>query len=172
MKYLIAIFMLTAACTSTQKINYTTTQTPKEKALIGVINRNIIDTDTTFKWFGLNYKYANPDADAVATIKAHKNKFKLIVFGGTWCEDTQALLPTFYKLIDKSEYDEKRITLVGVDRQKSSGNELSGKFNIKNVPTFIVLNKKGEEVGRVVEYGKGNGIYKEIAEVITKSFGH
>jgi thiol-disulfide isomerase/thioredoxin len=90
----------------------------------------------------------------------------MIVFGGTWCEDTQNLLPMFYKLINQSNYPEKRITLVGVDRQKQSGNDLSAKYNIKNVPAFIVLKNDGTEVGRVVEYGKGEGIDNELAEIV------
>lgn len=141
-------------------------QNEKEKTLKGVISRDIIVADTTFKWFTTNYQFANPDANAVATFAANKSKFKMIVFGGTWCEDTQNLLPLFYKLVDKSNYPIKRLTLVGVDRQKDSGNELAKQFNIKNVPAFIVLNNDGVEVGRVVEYGKGNGIELDLAEII------
>lgn len=141
-------------------------QNAKEKTLKGVINKKIIQADTTFKWFNTNYNFAQPSANAIQVFQQNKSKFKMMVFGGTWCEDTQNLLPMFYKLIDKSEYPEKRITLVGVDRQKDSGNELAKKFNIKNVPAFIVLNNNDEEVGRVVEYGKGNGIDVELAEIV------
>lgn len=141
-------------------------ESKQEKVLQGVISRSIIEADTTFKWFPTNFKYAAPDAATVAIFKEKKKQFKLIVFGGTWCEDTQNLLPLFYKLMDKSGYPQQHITLVGVDREKKSGNELSGKYNIKNVPTFIVLKNDGSEAGRVVEYGKGNGIDKELGEIV------
>ena len=169
MKYFFYLLFITliVSCTATNKINYTTTTNGHEKILTGVINRSIIEADTSFPWFSTNYKYANPSTAAIATFKNKSKNFSLIVFGGTWCEDTQNLLPLFYKLIDKSEYPLKKLTLVGVDRNKKSGNELSTQYKIINVPTFIVINKKGEEVGRVVEYGKYNAIDKELAEIVS-----
>jgi thiol-disulfide isomerase/thioredoxin len=166
MKKILLATIILAGCSSAYKINFTTTETPKEKTLKGIINRSIIETDTTFKWFGINYKFAQANVNAVNVFNQNKNNFKMIVFGGTWCEDTQNLLPMFYKLINQSNYPEKRITLVGVDRQKQSGNDLSAKYNIKNVPAFIVLKNDGTEVGRVVEYGKGEGIDNELAEIV------
>lgn len=170
MKKIIIIALAFASCKSANKINFTTSQALhnniNEKTLQGIINRNIIEADTTFKWFGDNFKFAQPTADAIEIFSKNKNKFKLIVFGGTWCEDTQNLLPMFYKLIEKSNYPQKKITLVGVNRQKQSGNQLSTQYKITNVPTFIVLNNNGIEVGRVVEYGKYNAIDKELAEVV------
>lgn len=168
MKKIVLILIILSSCTTTNKINYSIEENTKEKTLKGIINRNIVESDTSFKWFPLNYKYANPEPLAVSIFNQNKNKFKLIVFGGTWCEDTQNLLPLFYKLIEKSKYAQKRITLVGVDRKKQSGNELSLKYNILNVPTFIVLKNDGTEVGRVVEYGKYNAIDKELAEIVSK----
>lgn len=87
-------------------------------------------------------------------------------FGGTWCHDTQNLWPIFYRLIDKSGYPEKNITLIAVDRKKKTLYKLSKKYRITNVPTFIVL-AKGKEVGRVVEYGKYSAIDKEIGEIVS-----
>lgn len=162
---LFAIIFFLSSCGT--KLNYKSYMNEKnEKILQGTINRKVIETDTTFKWLNLNYKYSQTNKQAVAIIKANKNNFKMLVFGGTWCEDTQNLLPLFYKAFDEAEYNYKNLTLVGVDRAKNSGDGLSEKYVIKNVPTFIVLNKNNEEVGRVVEYGKGNGLDVELAEII------
>ena len=171
MKNIVIIFvvLLISSCTSTQKINYSTTQNGSEKILIGVINRELIESDTSFPWFSKHYQYAQPSATAVEMFKAKKDQFKIVAFGGTWCEDTQNLLPMFYKLIDKSEFPIKQLTLIGVDRSKKSGADgLTAKYNILNVPTFIILNKKGEELGRVVEYGKYNEIDRELGEIVEK----
>lgn len=171
MKNIVVIFLLIilSSCSSSHKINYSTTYNGTEKILQGIINSSIISSDTSFPWFNNNYKYAQPTTVAIETFKNKKGEFSLMVFGGTWCEDTQNLLPLFYKLIDKSEYPLKKLTLVGVNRAKQSGDDgLSKKFNIINVPTFIVLNRKGEEVGRVVEYGKYNSIDKELGEIVQK----
>jgi thiol-disulfide isomerase/thioredoxin len=75
-----------------------------------------------------------------------------IVFGGTWCEDTQNLLPQFYKLQELTGMKEDRIVFFGVDRDKKTIDNIAQTFNITNVPTIIVM-KDGKEAGRVVEYG-------------------
>jgi thiol-disulfide isomerase/thioredoxin len=168
MRYILFISIVLLSCKAPAKLSYTTMYNDKnEKVLQGTINREVIEKDTAFNWFSTNYNYAQPAKSAVTAFASTKNNFKMIVFGGTWCEDTQNLLPMFYKLVAASKYPEKRITLVGVDRQKQSGNELSAKYNIKNVPCFIVLKNDGTEVGRVVEYGKGNGIDVELGEIVS-----
>lgn len=167
MKKIFVFLIILSSCKPMQKTNFETIETTKEKTLKGIINRAVIETDTSFKWFLTNYKFAMPNVNAVAIFNENKSKFKMMVFGGTWCEDTQNLLPMFYKLIEQSKYPEKKITLVGVDRQKQSGNELAAKYQIKNVPCFIVLKNDGTEIGRVVEYGKGIGIDVELAEIVS-----
>jgi thiol-disulfide isomerase/thioredoxin len=89
-----------------------------------------------------------------------------MVFGGTWCHDTQNLLPLFYKLIDKSGFPENQVYLIGVDRAKTTFKSLHKKFAILNVPTFIIIDKKGKEVGRVVEYGNTGAIDKELGQIV------
>jgi thiol-disulfide isomerase/thioredoxin len=89
----------------------------------------------------------------------------MVVFGGTWCEDTQNLLPKFYQLVNASGYPQSKISLIAVDRKKQTINDLSKIYNISNVPTFIVL-KDGKEVGRVVEYGKEGDITKELGKIV------
>lgn len=166
MRKIVFFLMIFSSCSPKYNTFFTTHENKQEKVLQGIINRNIIEADTTFKWFATNYNYAQPSGKAIETIIQQKNKFKLVVFGGTWCEDTQNLLPLFYKLIDKSEYPNRKLVLVGVDREKQSGNDLSANYKITNVPTFIVLGNDGKEIGRVVEYGKGIGIDNELAEII------
>ncbi len=153
-----------------QKVSYETSRDEghegNAKILKGVINRSILEQDTAFKWFADNMKYGNVDAAAVAAFAKQKDKFSIVVFGGTWCHDTQNLLPTFYKLADKSGYPDNKITLIGVDRKKQTIRNLQTMFNITNVPTFIVLDNNGKEVGRVVEYGKTGAIDKELGEIV------
>jgi thiol-disulfide isomerase/thioredoxin len=168
MKKILLIAILFASCSQkTYKTFYTVHENKQEKVLQGIISRKAIESDTTFKWFPNNYKYALANTNAVDVFKKNKGKFKMMVFGGTWCEDTQNLLPLFYKLVEQSKYPKRKVTLVGVDREKKSGNELSEKHKITNVPTFIVLNNEGVEIGRVVEYGKGNGIDNELADIVS-----
>jgi thiol-disulfide isomerase/thioredoxin len=148
------------------KINYTVVPDGQTKVLRGIINRKIIETDTAFKWFADNMKWGKTDEAAVQSFINNKDKFSLIVFGGTWCHDTQNLLPIFYRLIDKSNYPDKKITLIAVDRPKTTINNLHTQYKITNVPTFIVLDNAGKEVGRVTEYGTKGAIDKELGEIV------
>jgi len=135
------------------------------KVLKGLLNRSDIESDTSFKWFKENMKLGQADASAVAAFQKNASKFQMVVFGGTWCDDTQNLLPVFYRLIDKSSYPDSSITLIGVDLKKTTLYNLHNVFHIVDVPTFIVM-KDGKEVGRVVEYGKEGQIDKELGEIV------
>ena len=173
MKYLLTmatVLLVTATCFAQQKNKdsvqpYTITQNTKEKILKGLLNRSIIESDTTFKWFKTNYGLGRVDAAAVAAFKKNGSQVKMIIFGGTWCEDTQNLLPQWYRLADNANYPDSCITLIGVDRNKKTLDHLSEAFGITNVPTFIVM-KDGKEIARVVEYGKYGQIDKELGEIV------
>ncbi len=146
-------------------ILYETIKGTDEKTLKGLLSRSVIEKDTAFKWFKANYALGTADAAAVSTFQKQGAKFHMIIFGGTWCHDTQNLLPVFYRLADKSGYPDSSITLIGVDRNKQTLDNLSTAFHITNVPTFIVM-KDGKEAGRVIEYGKYGQIDKELGEIV------
>lgn len=134
------------------------------KVLRGLIARTDIENDTAFSWFQKNYKLGRPDANAVAAFKQHAGDFQMLVFAGTWCPDTQNLLPEFYRLTDASNYADSNITLIGVDNSKTTLDNLNKTFHLVDVPTFIVM-KNGKEVGRVVEYGESGEAMKELGKI-------
>ena len=146
-------------------VPYETIKANNEITLKGLLSRKIIEGDSAFTWFKENYALGMADAAAVEAFQKNKDKIHIIIFGGTWCEDTHNLLPVFYRLADKSGLADSRITLIGVDRDKQTLDNLHTAFNIENVPTFIVMHD-GKEVGRVVEYGKYGQIDKELGEIV------
>ena len=87
------------------------------------------------------------------------------MFIGTWCEDSHFIIPKLYATTDAAGFPEKNITLIGVDRNKTTLGNLTEALNVKNVPTIIVM-KNGKELGRVVEYGKYGMFDKELAEIV------
>jgi thiol-disulfide isomerase/thioredoxin len=178
MKHLFSFLLLAlllAGCATqkagTYKVQYKVVPDTKPganaKILKGIVDKATIEKDTAFKWFRDNMKYGTADAAAVNAFAAKKNQFTMVVFGGTWCEDTQNLWPVFYRLVEQSGFPESSITLVAVDRAKTSTHNLHTLYNITHVPTFIVL-KDGKEVGRVVEYGSQGAIDKELGEIVGK----
>jgi thiol-disulfide isomerase/thioredoxin len=135
------------------------------KILKGIITKDIVAGDTAFTWFQQNAKGYTPNADAVAALKRQAANIQLVVFGGTWCDDTKNLLPKFYLLMEAAGINDNQITLIGVDRSKKTLGHLTEAFGITNVPTFIVM-KAGKELGRVIEYGKTGAWDKELGDIV------
>jgi thiol-disulfide isomerase/thioredoxin len=135
------------------------------KVLKGIITRKDLSGDTAFAWFYENQKGYKPYADAVTSIHKNKDSIELIAFSGTWCGDSKFIIPKFFSLLDSAAFPQDRLTLIAVDRNKTTTSHLAEAFNIISIPTLIVM-KEGKEVGRVVEYGKNGMFDKELGEIV------
>ncbi len=140
---------------------------PEQHILRGIINKYLVQNDTTYNWFYSSYNMYKPDTATLSALERWKNKVQFVIFGGTWCEDTQFILPKFFKLQEMSGVSDNNITFFGVNRAKKSLAAIADAFNIINVPTIIVM-KEGKEAGRVVEYGKTGKWDKELAEILDR----
>lgn len=139
---------------------------PNEKTFKGILTREVIAADTAMvKWWKPNAAAYTPDATAKELLTKYKDSVQLLVFMGTWCEDSQFIIPKLFALADATGFSTDHITLIGVDRQKKTLSNLSEALNVTNVPTIIVY-KKGKELGRVVEYGKYGIFDKELGEIL------
>jgi thiol-disulfide isomerase/thioredoxin len=165
------LVLILSACSSskntTGKVKYETIQDTETKILKGILNRAVLENDTSFAWFTNNMRYGTVDEYALNAFKQKGSEFSMIIFCGTWCHDSQNLLPKLYRLFDKSGYPENKVTLVGVDREKTTLNGLHTKWNIISIPTFIVV-KNGKELGRVVEYGTTGNMERELGEIVMR----
>ena len=138
---------------------------PNEKTFKGIISREVLLSDTSFKWYAENQKSYKPNAAALEGLQKNKDSVQLLSFMGTWCEDSQNIIPKFYSLLDMAQFPPDRVTLIGVDRKKLTLSHLSEALNITNVPTIIVL-KNGKEIGRVIEFGKYGLFDIELGEIL------
>ncbi|MEO5946942.1 MAG: thioredoxin family protein [Chitinophagaceae bacterium] len=170
MKKIIAALMLTlglATISFAQNQFEILVERPNEKSLKGIISQEVLLNDTTFKWYADNLKGYTPNASAIAGLKNHADSVQLVVFMGTWCEDSHNIIPKFYSLLETSGFSKEKVTLIGVDRAKKTLSHLTEALNITNVPTIMVM-KNGKEIGRVVEYGKYGLFDKELGEILNK----
>ena len=135
------------------------------KVIRGFMSQKELSSDASFSWFAENAKGYTPDATALQAFKANKDSIYILAFGGTWCGDTRYLLPKFFALTDAAGIPQDHITLLGVDRSKKTVHHLAETFKVERVPTFIIL-KNGEEIGRVVEYGKTGMFDRELGEIV------
>jgi hypothetical protein len=117
-----------------------------------------------FKWFDDGYKNYQPDKDAVSSLKTKLPEYRIIIFGGTWCPDTQRILPGFYKTIDQSGYSRENTVLYLLDKKMRSAEKLEEKYQVNSVPTFILL-KNNVETGRIIENPKAS-IETDLAVIL------
>jgi thiol-disulfide isomerase/thioredoxin len=136
-----------------------------QKVIKGFLTKDALASDSAFKWFATNQQGYTPYSSALQTLKAQKDSVQFLVFAGTWCHDTQFILPKFFALADAAGVKASQISTIGVDAAKKSQHNLTDVFQVYNVPTIIVM-KGGKEAGRVVEYGKTGMFDKEIGEIL------
>lgn len=167
------VFILTLAspflyAQAPAEVQYSTlVERPNEKTLKGILSKELLTGDTSFKWYAEAQKIYTPQASAVEALGRNRDSVQLIVFMGTWCEDSHFVIPRLFKLTEAAGFPAERITLIGVDRNKKTLSHLAEALNVTNVPTIIVM-KKGKETGRVVEYGS-SGLYdKDLGEILMK----
>ena len=165
------MLVLAFACTTLNaQLHFETLiERPKEKTLKGILNRATLIADSSFGWFDENYKAYIPHKEGLASFQQYRDSLQLLVFMGTWCDDSHFVIPRLYAMADAAGFSEDRITLIGVDRKKQSWGHFTEALSVKNVPTIIVYHN-GKELGRVIEYGKYGQFDREIGDIINAAF--
>lgn len=115
--------------------------------LRGQITFEDIKTESVFSWMNEEYQ---TDEIKVAKIKKLLPKYRMVVFVGTWCEDTQELLPQLYRTLLDASFDFNALEMYGVNRAKKGLNSEHQIYNIERVPTIIIMDRF-KEVGRIIE---------------------
>jgi thiol-disulfide isomerase/thioredoxin len=138
---------------------------PEKEILVGILSSQALESATCCSWFATGFKSYDPALRAYK-LPDNDSALHLVIFAGTWCEDSQVIIPKLFKWLSVEGFSESRVSLYGVDRNKKTIGDLAGAFGITNVPTIIVM-KGGKEQGRVVEYGK-TGNWEEELSVLFK----
>ena len=118
--------------------------------LVGLSNRGGLQQDPFSVWFNKEYGAYALNKEAVQEIKNDSENLSIILFMGTWCGDSRREVPRIYRILDAVDFDESRLTLINMDREKNSPNGEETGLNIHDVPTLI-LYKNGSEIGRIIE---------------------
>ena len=122
-------------------------------------------------WFDASYTSYNVDESVVKELNKHMKGITIKAFIGTWCGDSKRETPRLYKLLNSLNFDQKNLTMITVNRSKKTPDNLQEGLNIFRVPTFIFY-KKGEEIGRFVEYPRET-LEKDILKIVSgKAYKH
>ena len=106
--------------------------------------------ESTCDWLGRGASAYRGNENAIEGIKQLQGNYRFVLFVGTWCEDTQIMLPQFLSVMRQAGIPNSAITLYGVNRSKKALNQEEVRFNISRVPTIIVLHQN-REIGRITE---------------------
>lgn len=123
-----------------------------DKHLWGIVTTDHFKEEPFAEWFTKSQeKYTS-----TLTKKDGKNlrKTKVKAFLGTWCGDTQFLLPKFVKAWEAMGLDKDQIEFIALhvedEKYKQGPNKETDDYAIHKVPTFV-FEKDGKEIGRIVE---------------------
>ena len=117
-------------------------------------------------WFNAEYDNFKPSATAMETIKNNISNYEILIFMGTWCGDSKREVPKLLKILDEVGYDFSNLTMVGVNRNKTTPENHEKDWNLDRVPTIIFI-KDGKEINRFVEYPEET-IEADIAKIVSK----
>lgn len=146
----------------------TETDSAGNKMLVGKINEKILANDSSFRWFYYGVNNYKPDPAWTKYISFYRDSFQVVVFAGTWCNDSKRLLPQFYRVMLASSYPMDRIELYGVDHKLRALGEESAKYGLTKTPTFIFL-RDGKEIGRIAERTQ-RGMDADIVSILQAAF--
>lgn len=163
--FLAAMLLLQTADAQT---SYTSEDDPKQPGAFlykGRITHYLLANTPSFSWYASRQATYKPSVPFLNAFESARGKVRFLIFGGTWCEDTQSILPTFFKAQAMAGFPDSDLTFYAVDRSKKTMNSEAQTYAITNVPTIIIL-RDGQEVGRVVEYGKTGKWEEEMTQLL------
>lgn len=118
----------------------------------------------SFGWLPKGSNSYKPDTAKVNYLKKHIKNYEIVVFMGTWCDDTWVILPKLYKVLQITGYPMSSYTMYGVDRNKATKFVEHKLYKIENVPT-IMLFRANQEIGRITENLK-KSVESDISQII------
>jgi len=148
----VALLFFSTIHTHAQNMSYTISKDSVSggKVFNGLVTIKDLNSEPSFTWMATGYNAYQPNQNTIGSLSLKLNHYSLVVFLGTWCDDSHDLIPRLAKVLEQANFPSTALTMYGVDRAKTTTNGEEKKFNVKFVPVFIVM-KDGHEVGRITE---------------------
>ncbi|WP_294234913.1 thioredoxin family protein [uncultured Chryseobacterium sp.] len=138
------------------------------KMLLGMQLKSKFTEAPYSEWYTKEHDEYAMDQKAVGELKKRKiNSYNIVVFIGTWCEDSHRDFPRLMKILEEVNYPEGKMKIIAVNRKKESPNGEESLYNVQKVPTIIVQ-KYGKEIGRIIEMPTTGYIERDLVEILKK----
>ena len=105
-------------------------------------------------------------------IKKAKERGKELVFldcYATWCGPCKYMANTVFTSKEAGDYFNKKFVNIKIDMEKGEGINLARQFRIQGYPTFIILNSKGKELGRIVGGAEAKQFIQKVEQVLSNA---
>lgn len=171
---LLGIFSIFLSCNNTK--NKTSSNSAGERVVDynytgEITEKDLIQSTYTSQWFVPRKEQYVTHKPSLNTIKEHINEYEIVVYMGTWCPDSHAEMPRFFKILDESDFNRDQLTVYTLDENLNSDEKVEKGKNITNVPTLIFY-KDGKEINRFVEAPR-ESLARDIAKIVSgKPYKH
>jgi len=137
-----------------------------QEILIGYCDRYGLTSEPFDEWFDMELNEYQLDYASLNEIDTHlPATVEITIVLGTWCSDSRREVPRFYKILDELNYNDDKLTVIGVDSDKQAPVIDFEELKIEKVPTFIFY-KKGFEIGRIIETPEKT-LEKDIIKILS-----
>lgn len=125
--------------------------------LLGLISAGVSAQSAGVKWEEGTFSQALEKA-------SKKSKPVFLDCYTSWCGPCKQMANQVFTLPEAGEFFNSNFVNIKIDMEKGEGVALKEKYNVKAFPTFIILDGKGNETGRIVG---GGGLEEFIGKVKT-----
>lgn len=94
-------------------------------------------------------------------LQKERTTLLLVKFGAAWCRPCQAIQPTLEKIAAEWEGDVE-VYASDVDSDPT----IADAWSVRSVPTLVLIDEEGEELGRLI----GLSSYKQIDSLLSEHF--
>lgn len=123
-----------------------------DKEIVGPLLRDTFMLDEELQqWFPKNYDDYKLKEQYLPALKNSLAGKSILVVLGTWCSDSQEQFPALMKILHAVDFPANSLRIFGIDREKTQPDYIISRYRITLVPTIIVLDYEGNEVGRITE---------------------
>lgn len=149
------------------EVQFSIVNCDSECIVLGELSRNYLKKDSLYnKWYNKNYDNYRLDTKTIAKLnEVPQEDYTVKIFLGSWCGDSKREVPRFYRILDAIDFNDKHVSLYGLDKKKKSPQQFEKNLNIIKVPTVIIY-KNGKELNRIVEIPV-ESLEKDLLNIIT-----
>lgn len=150
---IIALIVISGLQTIAQMNSMVVDPNTKTKMLIGYCDKNGLEKDVYGVYFKSQYDVYSPAEGYITKLEEKIDDVEITIVLATWCSDSQREVPRFYKVLNEAGYNDRRVKVIAVDKNKEAIVVDISDMDIQRVPTFIIY-KNEKEIGRIVETPK------------------